>query len=45
MTQGLRRRVMVGQLNDLGIKTPRGGAWSLGQVQRVQQVISLGHCG
>ncbi len=33
--QGLSRRAMVAQLNDLGIKAPRGGAWSLGQVQRV----------
>ena len=35
MSQGLTRRAMVVQLNDLGIKAPRGGAWSLGQVQRV----------
>lgn len=35
MAQGLSRRAMVVQLNDLGIKAPRGGAWSLGQVQRV----------
>jgi DNA invertase Pin-like site-specific DNA recombinase len=34
-TQGLSRRAMVVQLNDLGIKAPRGGAWSLGQVQRL----------
>jgi DNA invertase Pin-like site-specific DNA recombinase len=33
--QGLSRRAMVVQLNDLGIKAPRGGAWSLGQVQRI----------
>ncbi|MDO8715121.1 MAG: recombinase family protein [Polynucleobacter sp.] len=33
--QGLTRRAMVVQLNDLGIKAPRGGTWSLGQVQRV----------
>lgn len=39
MAQGLSRRAMVGRLNDLGIKAPRGGAWSLGQVQR--QII---HC-
>jgi DNA invertase Pin-like site-specific DNA recombinase len=36
-SQGLSRRAMVVQLNDLGIKAPRGGAWSLGQVQRVTQ--------
>jgi DNA invertase Pin-like site-specific DNA recombinase len=34
-SQGLSRRAMVVQLNDLGIKAPGGGAWSLGQVQRV----------
>lgn len=33
-SQGLSRRAMVVQLNDLGIRAPRGGAWSLGQVQR-----------
>ena len=32
--QGMTRRAMVVKLNDLGIKAPRGGAWSLGQVQR-----------
>ena len=35
--QGMTRRAMVVQLNDLGIKAPRGGAWSLGQVQRLVQ--------
>ena len=35
ISQGLSRRAMVIQLNDLGVKAPRGGAWSLGQVQRV----------
>ncbi|BDT69106.1 hypothetical protein os1_32940 [Comamonadaceae bacterium OS-1] len=34
-SQGLSRRAIVVQLNDLGIKAPRGGTWSLGQVQRV----------
>ena len=33
--QGLSRRAMVDRLNELGIKAPRGGVWSLGQVQRV----------
>ncbi len=33
--QGLSRRGMVVRLNDLGIKAPMGGAWSLGQVQRL----------
>lgn len=32
--QGLSRRAMVARLNELGIKAPMGGAWSLGQVQR-----------
>lgn len=34
LAQGLSRRAMVARLNDLGITAPRGGAWSLGQVQR-----------
>ena len=38
MSQGLSRRAMVLQLNDLGITAPRGGAWSLGQVQRAIQM-------
>jgi DNA invertase Pin-like site-specific DNA recombinase len=42
-TQGLSRRAMVVQLNDLGIKAPRGGAWSLGQVQRVFAVLGAEH--
>lgn len=33
--QGLTRRAMVGKLNDLNIKAPMGGTWSLGQVQRL----------
>jgi DNA invertase Pin-like site-specific DNA recombinase len=41
-SQGLSRRAMVVQLNVLGNKAPRGGAWSLGQVQRV--VIGSGVC-
>jgi hypothetical protein len=31
----LTQRAIVVQLNSLGIKAPRGGVWSLGQVQRV----------
>lgn len=33
--QGLSRRAIVKRLNELGIKAPMGGVWSLGQVQRV----------
>lgn len=33
--QGLTRRAMVNCMNDLGIKAPLGGMWSLGQVQRL----------
>jgi DNA invertase Pin-like site-specific DNA recombinase len=40
MAQGLSRRGMVEQLNTLGIKAPRGGTWSLGQVQKVVSAIS-----
>lgn len=32
--QGMTQRAMVMQLNGLGIKAPRGGEWSLGQIQR-----------
>jgi DNA invertase Pin-like site-specific DNA recombinase len=35
VAQGLSRRAMVVRLNDLDIKAPMGGAWSLGQVQRL----------
>lgn len=35
VARGLSRRAMVSRLNDLGIKAPMGGAWSLGQVQRL----------
>lgn len=35
ISQGFTRRVMVERLNDLNIKAPMGGTWSLGQVQRV----------
>ncbi len=33
--QGLSRRAIVIRLNELGIKAPMGGEWSLGQVQRL----------
>jgi DNA invertase Pin-like site-specific DNA recombinase len=32
---GMAQRAMVGELNQLGIKTARGGEWSLIQLQRV----------
>jgi hypothetical protein len=32
---------MVAQLNALAIKAPRGGSWSLGQVQRVLTHVQL----
>jgi DNA invertase Pin-like site-specific DNA recombinase len=35
VAQGLSRRAMVIRLNDLHIKAPMGGAWSLGQLQRL----------
>jgi DNA invertase Pin-like site-specific DNA recombinase len=40
-SQGLSRRAMVAQLNGLGIAAPRGGAWSLGQVQRVTKSLCV----
>lgn len=33
--RGLSQRAMAAELNQLGIKTPRGGLWSLYQVQRL----------
>lgn len=39
LSQGLTRRGMVEKLNDLGIKAPMGGTWSLGQVQRMVKTI------
>lgn len=41
VTLGLTRRAMVERLNALGIKAPMGGAWSLGQVQRVMLTFKL----
>jgi hypothetical protein len=41
IAQGLTRRAMVIELNALSIKAPRGGAWSLGQVQRIVQACEL----
>lgn len=40
VAQGLSRRTMVIRLNDLGIKAPMGGAWSLGQVQRLTKAAA-----
>lgn len=40
VAQGLTRRAMVVRLNDLGIKAPMGGAWSLGQMQRLAKASS-----
>jgi DNA invertase Pin-like site-specific DNA recombinase len=40
VVQGLSRRDMVLRLNDLGIKAPMGGPWSLGQVQRHIKLVT-----
>jgi DNA invertase Pin-like site-specific DNA recombinase len=37
--QGLSRRAIVGRLNELAIKAPMGGIWSLSQVQRTFRKI------
>jgi len=37
---GLSQRAMVAQLNQLGIRTAKGGEWSLIQLQRVIQRVS-----
>jgi len=36
----LSQRVMVAELNQLGIQAPRGGAWSLLQLQRLLTLIN-----
>lgn len=41
LVRGLSRRAVVVQLNALGIQAPRGGAWSLAQVQRVLHCSTL----
>ena len=41
VAQGLSRRGMVERLNALGVTTPRGGAWSLGQVQRLVTELQM----
>lgn len=39
--QGMSRRAMVVQLNSLGIRAAGGGAWSLGQLQRVFDALQV----
>jgi DNA invertase Pin-like site-specific DNA recombinase len=34
-SQGMSQRTIVAELNNLGVQAPRGGAWSLIQLQRV----------
>lgn len=41
ISQGLTRRAMVTELNALNIKAPRGGAWSLVQIQRVVKRLQI----
>jgi DNA invertase Pin-like site-specific DNA recombinase len=41
--RGFTQRQMAADLNGLGVKTPRGGAWRLAQVQRV--IATLGDFG
>ena len=38
--RGLSQRAMVAELNQLGIKTAKGGAWSLVQLQRVFEKLN-----
>ena len=35
LAQGMSRRAIVAYLNEIGLRAPRGGVWSLGQVQRL----------
>ncbi|MDE2128630.1 MAG: recombinase family protein [Betaproteobacteria bacterium] len=38
LAQGMSRRAMVGYLNEIGLRAPRGGTWSLGQIQCLLRV-------
>jgi DNA invertase Pin-like site-specific DNA recombinase len=42
--RGLSQRQMVGELNSLGIRTARGGEWSLIQLQRVMKRLKGVDC-
>jgi hypothetical protein len=37
--RGLKQRAMIAELNQLGVKTAKGGEWSLIQLQRVMARI------
>lgn len=39
LAQGMSRRAIANYFNDMGLKAPRGGAWSLGQVQRFASLL------
>lgn len=39
LARGLTQRMMVTELNSLGVKAAKGGSWSLGQLQRVMKRI------
>lgn len=39
--QGLSQRAMVAELNSVGVPAPRGGAWSLAQVQRMLKRVAV----
>lgn len=39
--RGMTQRLMVEELNALGVKTSRGGSWSLVQLQRVLARLSV----
>ncbi|MBS1191382.1 MAG: putative phage resolvase/recombinase for integration and excision [Rhodocyclaceae bacterium] len=39
--RGLSQRQMVAELNSFRLAAPRGGAWQLGQVQRVLKLLDL----
>ncbi|MCE1182494.1 MAG: recombinase family protein [Rhodocyclales bacterium] len=43
IAQGMSRRATAKYLNEMGVRAPRGGDWSLGQVQRL--AIDLTRCG
>ena len=41
IAQGMSRRAIVAYLNEMGLKAPRGGAWSLAAVQRIIRDLSM----
>ncbi|WP_079418338.1 recombinase family protein [Thiomonas intermedia] len=41
IARGMSRRAIAAYLNEMGLRAPRGGAWSLGQVQRLARELNM----